>query len=193
MKETLVAIFLKILSRILRLMHPMARPARRLLCAARLMAHLPDADPFTQCDGPLRIIGTGRITLGKRCRFGRECELTTEESGQIVLGDDIRINRGVTLTSYRQIRIGHFTIVGEFTSIRDANHGMLRGTPMRLQPHTAAPIAIGRDVWIGRGCSILSGVTIGDGAIIGANSVVTTDIPPHTLAVGAPARVIRER
>ncbi|BCS95198.1 hypothetical protein DSLASN_08300 [Desulfoluna limicola] len=193
MKQRAQVFSLHVLSRLFRLFHPMGRPLRRLTHTARFMAHVKNAPPSTQCDGPVRIIGTGRITLGKQCRFGRECEFTTEEKGKIMLGDNIRLNRGVTLTSYAQVRIGSFTIVGEFSSIRDANHGMEMGTPMRLQPHTSAPITIGRDVWIGRGSCILPGVTIGDGTIIGANSVVTQDIPSHTIAAGAPARILRAR
>jgi acetyltransferase-like isoleucine patch superfamily enzyme len=57
----------------------------------------------------------------------------------------------------------------------------------------ADPIRIGADVWVGRGCAILSGVTIGDGAVIAANSVVTRDIPSRAIAVGAPAKPIRSR
>lgn len=193
MKQRVLAFSLHFLSRLFRLFHPMGRTLRRLVYTARFMAHVKKAAPSTQCDGPIRFIGTGRITLGKQCRFGRECEFTTEEKGEILLGDNIRLNRGVTLTSYAQIRIGSFTIVGEFASIRDANHGMEMGTPMRLQPHTTSPITIGRDVWIGRGSCILPGVTIGDGAIIGANSVVTHDIPSHTIAAGAPARILQAR
>jgi len=193
MKDAIRDLTLTILSRIFRLLTPLSRALPHYYYTARFMAHTKHADTTTQCDGPVRIIGTGRITLGKRCRIGRECEFTTEEQGEIILEDNIRINRGTTLTSYAQLRIGTFAIIGEFTSIRDANHGTKMGTPMRLQPHTAAPIAIGRDVWIGRGCCILPGVTIGDGTIIGANSVVTKDIPPNTLAAGAPAKVLRER
>lgn len=193
MKEVLRDTALAILSRLFRLAHPLSRALLRLLHTARLMAHVKKADATTQCDGPVRIIGTGRITIGRQCRIGRECEFTTEAQGEIILGGHVRINRGTTLASYVQVRIGTFSMVGEFSSIRDANHGTELGSPMRLQPHTAAPVTIGSDVWIGRGCCILPGVTIGDGAIIGANSVVTRDIPSHTLAVGAPARILRGR
>jgi acetyltransferase-like isoleucine patch superfamily enzyme len=64
---------------------------------------------------------------------------------------------------------------------------------MRYQPHTSKPILIGRDVWIGRGSCILPGVTIGEGAVIGANSVVTGDISDFAIAAGAPAKVIKMR
>jgi len=61
------------------------------------------------------------------------------------------------------------------------------------QPHTKGDIVIGNDVWIGVNAVILSGVTIGDGAVIGAASVVTRDIPPYTIAAGNPAKPIRKR
>jgi len=54
------------------------------------------------------------------------------------------------------------------------------------------PIKIGNHVWVGKGCAILKGVTIGDGAIVGAHSVVTKDIPPRTLVAGVPAKIIKE-
>ena len=56
---------------------------------------------------------------------------------------------------------------------------------------TAAPIVVGKDVWIGAHATILKGVTIGDGAIIAAGAVVTRDVPPNTIAAGVPARVVK--
>jgi len=64
---------------------------------------------------------------------------------------------------------------------------------MRYQPHTCEPILIGRDVWIGRGSCILPGITIGEGAVIGANSVVNKDVPAYAIAAGIPAKVIKMR
>ena len=113
--------------------------------------------------------------------------------GCIRLGNEIRINRGCIITSYSNISIGDFTIIGEYTSIRDANHGMEKNAPMRYQAHTFAPINIGRDVWLGRGCCVLPDVTIGEGSVIGANSVVTKDIPSFSIAAGVPAKVIGKR
>ena len=82
---------------------------------------------------------------------------------------------------------------GRCNGIRDANHGMSCREPMRYQPHTSAPIHIDRDVWIGRGTCILPGVHIGEGSVIGANSVVNKNIPPYTVAAGIPAKVIKKR
>ena len=65
--------------------------------------------------------------------------------------------------------------------------------PIREQGMFTAPVIIGKDTWIGARSSILPGVTIGDGAIIGINAVVTKDVPPKTVVGGIPARIIKER
>jgi acetyltransferase-like isoleucine patch superfamily enzyme len=166
---------------------------RRIYFTARLAADVSDMDFSVQCDGRVHVSGTANIKLEKRCRLGMDVELRTVDAGRIQIGEDTRLNRGCTLTSYARISIGDFTIIGEFVSIRDANHGLKRGEPMRYQPHTCEPILIGRDVWIGRGSCILPGVTIGEGAVIGANSVVTRDIPGFAIAAGVPAKVIKIR
>jgi len=175
----------------------LARPLRyiwrRIYFTARLSADVKDMDFSVLCDGRVHISGTENIKLGQRCRLGMDVELRTVDAGRLKIGDDTRLNRGCSLTSYAQISIDDFTIIGEFVSIRDASHGMARGEPMRYQPHTSAPIHIGRDVWIGRGVCILPGVTIGEGAVIGANSVVTKDIPDFGMAAGVPAKVIKIR
>jgi len=174
-------------------MRPLKYAWKRIYFTSRLAGKISDMDFSVQCDGRVHVSGTRNIHLGKRCRLGMETELRTMENGKIHLGDDTRLNRGCTLTSYSEIFIDDFTIIGEFVSIRDANHGMKLGKPMRYQPHTLKNIRIGQDVWIARGSCILAGVTIGEGSVIGANSVVTKDIPPHSIAAGVPAKVIKKR
>jgi acetyltransferase-like isoleucine patch superfamily enzyme len=193
MKHTLMKMIGLPMVLLFKLARPLRNIWRRVYLTARLAAEINDMDYSVQCDGRVNVSGTANIKLGKRCRLGMDAELRTVEGGRIRIGADTRLNRGCTLTSYAQIRIDDFTIIGEFVSIRDANHGLKRGEPMRYQPHTCEPIQIGRDVWIGRGSCILPGVSIGEGAVIGANSVVNRDIPDFAIAAGVPAKVIKMR
>lgn len=149
--------------------------------------------PTTQFDGPVHIGGDGHVTLGDYCRLGRDVYFETKEGGRIVLGDHVTVNNGTMITSYSEVRIGDHALIGEYVSIRDANHGTAPGEPMRLQAHDTAPIEIGADAWIARGCAVLKGVRIGSGAVVAANSVVTKDVPANTIVGGVPAKVLRER
>ena len=146
-----------------------------------------------QFDGVPLVTGTANISLGRSSRIGALCELGTEEKGRIRLGRNVRLNRGATIFSYSDIQIGDHSLIGEFVTIRDANHGIEPGQLIRGQKHNSSAIRIGSDVWIGRGACILPGVEIGDGAVIGANSVVTRSIPAGAIAAGVPAKVIRQR
>ena len=193
MKHTMMKIIGLPIVFLFKLARPLRYIWRRIYFTAQLSADVKDMDFSVLCDGRVHVSGTANIKLGQRCRLGMDVELRTIETGRIQIGEDTRLNRGCTLTSYAQIGIGDFTIIGEFVSIRDANHGLARGEPMRYQPHTFEEIHIGRDVWIGRGSCILPGVTIGEGAVIGANSVVTKDVPDFGIAAGVPARVIKMR
>lgn len=145
----------------------------------------------SQFDGPTRVPKRIALNMGPHCRLGRDVFLDTNEAGSITLGSHVRINAGSVLVSHAAISIGDDCLIGEYVSIRDANHGTQAGHPMRLQPHVSAPITIGRNVWVGRGSVILKGVSIGDGAVVAANSVVTRSVAAGTLVGGVPARLIR--
>jgi len=177
----------------IRMMTPGIKFIRRFLFLTAAQTKLPTLHGSVQIDGFITVVGTGNIHIESQSRISRDVELGTEGAGKISIGEAVRINRGSTLFAYENIIIGDHTLIGEFVSIRDANHGIAPDHLVRSQDHQSKPITIGRDVWIGRGSVILPGVTIGDGSIIGANSVVTKNIEAGMIAVGTPATSVRPR
>lgn len=157
--------------------------------AAKIKTRL---DASVIVEGCPEIHGTRQISFGKYLYLYRELYLETQEQGQILLGDEVVLSRGVHLVSFASIQIGDGTMIGEYTSVRDANHRIVKNQLNRYAGYQSAPIVIGNNVWIGRGATILAGVTIGDNAVIGANAVVNKDIPANTLAVGVPARSVKQ-
>lgn len=109
--------------------------------------------------------------------------------GELILGN-VKFNSFCTLYCGMHIEIGDGTIVGPNTTIRDYDAHTL--TYQGKESKRTAPVIIKENVWIGLNVTILKGVTIGEGAVIAAGSVVVKDIPPHCLAGGIPAKVIRE-
>lgn len=115
------------------------------------------------------------------------------------IGNHVQINDSVHIGAIEQVVIGDHTLIASRVFISDHNHGnyQVHGVasapeiPPADRPLSSRPVHIGRNVWLGEQVCILPGVTVGDGAIVGANSVVTRDIPPNSIAAGNPARVIR--
>lgn len=167
---------------------------RRLWAFTRLQACLGRLHPSVVVLGAPEVHGTRRIRLGRDLYLYRDLYLETQQQGQIEIGDGVVLSRGVHLAAFSAIEIGAGSLLGEYVSVRDANHGYGPGLAPRHSSHRARPIRIGRHVWIGRGAAILAGVSIGDGAVIGANAVVTHDVAPGAIALGVPARALcRER
>ena len=109
----------------------------------------------------------------------------------IFMGENITLNYNVTILDIRKVTIGDNTMIGPGTMITTVGHPI---SPKGRRNHQgiAKEVHIGRDVWIGGNVVVLPGVSIGDGSVIGAGSVVTRDIPAFSVAVGSPARVIRQ-
>lgn len=114
------------------------------------------------------------IVIGDRVSIGSRCFLWAGPSkGQIIIGDDVLFGPEVLVTA--------------------TNYRFNDGSPVTDQLMAEADVVLGNDVWIGARAILLPGVTIGDGAIIGAGALVKGDIPPHAIAVGVPARIVGKR
>jgi acetyltransferase-like isoleucine patch superfamily enzyme len=112
----------------------------------------------------------------------------------VFIGDQVSINRYVIIDSSDagRINIGNNCLIGPYVLIRSADHKFSNpDASIQCQGHAGGEIMIEDNCWIGGHVTITHSVTIGTGSVIGANSVVTKDIPPHSLAAGNPAKVIR--
>lgn len=182
---------------LIRALTPLALAADRLSAGQRLWSHtrlraaLGGRLHSSVVVGSMpELHGTRRIELGRELFLYRDLYLETRDSGMIRIGDRCVLSRGVHLVSHAEILIEDGVMIGEYTSIRDANHKIVPGQSVRYTGHQGAPIRIQRNAWIGRGATVLPGVTIGPEAIVGANAVVTKDVPPGAVVVGVPARLL---
>lgn len=126
---------------------------------------------YVWCDGPIK------MDYGYNVKFG----------------ENVYVNSNSTWVDSSPITVGARTLIGPNCSFYSGNHP----TDSRVRngmngPEDGAPITIGEDCWFGGNCIVLPGVTIGRGSTIGAGTVVTKDIPPNVVAVGNPARILRE-
>ena len=109
------------------------------------------------------------------------------EGGRLRVGVNALVNSGASIHASGSISIGANLLMAAFASISDTDaHEVVVGSGVRV-----SAVRIGDNVWIGRGAIVLPGVSVGDGAVVGAMAVVTKDVPPYSLAVGNPARVIK--
>ena len=137
------------------------------------------------------------LTTGYGCRFESFSE---DGSKSLFFGNNVQINDYCHINALKSVRIGDNVLIASKVFITDLEHGSYVGDENDSQPNSivkdrplsSKPVVIENNVWIGELCSVLPGVTIGENSIIGANSVVTKSIPPNSIAVGNPAKVIKQ-
>lgn len=133
------------------------------------------------------------ITIGSGVFIGRNSALHCK-NGDIVIGDNVNIGFNCDIASSNHIEIGAKVLVAAYSYIVGGGHDYSRvDVPVMEQKRIARPIRIEPRAWIGAGVTVLDGVTVGAGTIVGTGAVVTEDLPPNSMAVGMPARVVRQR
>lgn len=153
---------------------------------------------------PFYVRGKNMIDFGKELTTGQGCRLEAfiadgNKSKKIYLGNRIQLNDYVHISAIRSVIIGDDVLMASHVYISDNTHGLYKGDandtspdiPPIKRPYYVNPVKIGNRVWLGEGVIVMPGVEIGDGVIIGAHSIVNKNIPPNTIAVGSPAKVIK--
>ena len=134
------------------------------------------------------------VSLGRNVYVGHQAILKGYYLNQLVIGDETWIGQQVFMHAAGGIRIGARVGIGPAVKILSSEHREVgRETPVLFSPIELQPVAIEDDADIGIGAIVLPGVTIGQGAIIGAGSVVTRDVPAYAVVAGSPARILRHR
>lgn len=148
--------------------------------------------------------GIDKVSIGHSCHFGSYFFLTAWPTQQyasrdviIRIGNNCCFGAWNNITGINHIEIGDGCLTGKWVTISDNSHGDTNKASLLTQPNlrpliSKGRIVIGKNVWIGEKATILPGVTIGEGAVIGANTVVNKDVPAYCVAVGNPMRIINK-
>jgi acetyltransferase-like isoleucine patch superfamily enzyme len=135
-----------------------------------------------------------RATLGRGVAISPTASFANAHN--LVIGDHVHIGANCTLWAGHgtaRILVGEHALFAPGVMITAANYRFNDGAPVSRQLMNEADVVIGRDVWLGYGCVVLPGVTVGDGAILGAGTVVREDVPPRAIVAGNPAAVVGHR
>ena len=149
------------------------------------------------------LIGGKCISIGNNCSIGFNSQLTAHESfrdgsysPRIEIGNNVSLGDYIHVTAINSITICDGVLTGRWVTISDHSHGHVEPEEMSMAPNyrelfSKGAVYIGKNVWIGDKASIMPGVTIGEGCIVGANTVVTKDVPPYSVVVGSPAKIVK--
>jgi acetyltransferase-like isoleucine patch superfamily enzyme len=137
--------------------------------------------------------GFGRLVLGRWVHLGDGTSLRCHE-GTLRIGDKVVFGRNNVVNAYLDVSIGAASIIADMVYVTDFDHVFADiERPIKDQGIVKSPVRIGADVWLANKVSVVRGTVVGDGCVVAANAVVTRDLPPYSVAVGVPARVVRNR
>lgn len=135
----------------------------------------------------------GRLVVGPWTHLGDDNKLRAHE-GQLTIGDKVVMGRDNVINTYLDVEVGPASILADWIYVCDFDHRTERlDVPIKDQGIAKSPTRIGGDVWIGEKASVLRGVDIGHGSVIASHCLVNKDVPPFSIAVGVPVRVVRSR
>ena len=133
------------------------------------------------------------VTLGRWSWLGHGCKVRAHE-GEMSIGAKSVLGQECTISAFQHVAIGRECIIADRVMMIDFDHGMVEvERPIREQGIYKRNVDIGHNVWIGYGACILRGVRVGDNAVIGTSSVVTSNVPSNAVVGGIPAKLIRMR
>ena len=171
---------------------------------AELIAGCAQVGDNAAVKAPIYTLGLENVSIGRNFRAGERLKLRTFSSWEgrsyspvIKIGDNVNVETDCHISAINRVEIGDGVLLASFVYISDHSHGAVTADELDMPPLSRSlvskgPVVIGRNVWLGEKVTVLPGVTIGEGAIIGANSVVTHDIPAYAVAAGTPAKVIKQ-
>jgi acetyltransferase-like isoleucine patch superfamily enzyme len=137
--------------------------------------------------------GYGRLVIGRWVHIGQGNAIRCHE-GTLRIGDKCVFGKDNTVNCYLDIEFGEATIVADWVYVCDFDHVFSDITvPIKDQGIAKTPVRVGPDVWVGTKVTILRGVNVGRGCVLAAHTVVNKDLPDYSVAVGVPARVVRNR
>lgn len=171
-----------------------SRRQHRAIAAAFPRARIHPQAVFRGCDAGNTSVGDGvSIALGTLVYVERKAGA----EGRIEIGAGTYIGEynNLRATEGTRIAIGRKCLISQFCTLISANHGTRRGAAVGDQPCdlSRTGISLGNDVWLGAGVVVLPGADLGDGAVVGANSVILGSVPAYEIWAGAPARKVGER
>lgn len=146
--------------------------------------------PHARTLGRPRIENFGTLEIGGHVLIRSvnvPVELCTGPSGRLRIGDGVRVNYGTSIAATGAVTIGDRVRIGPYVMIVDTD---FHDPYLRGHRPAPSPVVIEDDVWIGAKASVLKGVRVGRGAIVGVGAVVTNDVPPFTVVAGVPARPV---
>lgn len=147
--------------------------------------------------GKIKCKWPGKISIGKKSVIEDDVVFKIpqpfSETNFVTIGERVFIGHGCDFNITLGLTIGNDCLIASNSTFVDASREMSSTLPINQQPVIHKPIILKNDVWIGTHCIILQGVTIGEGAIVGAGSLVNKSIPDYQIWAGTPARFIKNR